>query len=162
MGEGQGSDEPATGNPARWNFSDLTGTTLGKYRLVEKVGQGGMAQVYKAYQPDLDRYVAVKILHPHLTSDDEFAARFQREARTVAALEHPNIVRIYDFGTDGIAFLVMEYVVGTALKARLHELHCRSEVMSPAEAAHIVSGSRTRSTTRTATASSTATPSRPM
>ncbi len=138
MGEEQGGGERATGNPARSNLSDLTGATLGKYRLVEKLGQGGMAQVYKAYQPDLDRYVAIKILHPHLTSDEEFAARFQREARAIAALEHPHIVRIYDFGSDGVAFLVMEYVVGAGLKARLRELNCRNEVMSPAEAAHIV------------------------
>jgi serine/threonine protein kinase len=53
---------------------DLTGSTLGKYRIIERIGRGGTAQVYKAYQADLDRYVAIKILHPHLTDDEDFAA----------------------------------------------------------------------------------------
>ena len=111
---------------------DLAGKTVGKYRLVEKLGQGGMAQVYKAYQPDLDRYVAVKILHPHLTGDPEFEARFRREARAVAALEHPNIVRIYDFDTaEGLAFLVMECVEGTNLRTRLRDMAGRGELLGP-------------------------------
>ncbi|MBI4769425.1 MAG: protein kinase [Chloroflexi bacterium] len=118
---------------------DLTGRTLGKYHLIEKIGQGGMAQVYKAYQPDLDRYVAAKVLLPHLTGDPEFAARFQREARAVAALEHPNIIHLYDFDSDGaVAFLVMEYLPGSNLKARLHELDCRNERMDLAEVCRLV------------------------
>ncbi len=117
---------------------DLAGKTVGKYRLVEKLGQGGMAQVYKAYQPDLDRYIAVKILHPHLTGDPEFEARFRREARAVAALEHPNIVRIYDFDTaEGLAFLVMECVEGTNLRTRLREMTGRGELMELAEVGRI-------------------------
>jgi len=117
---------------------DLVGKTVGKYRLVEKLGQGGMAQVYKAYQPDLDRYVAVKILHPHLTGDPEFEARFRREARAVAALEHPHIVRIYDFDTaEGLAFLVMECVEGTNLRTRLRDLAGRGELLDLPEVAHI-------------------------
>ena len=118
---------------------NLAGCTLGKYRLIEKTGQGGMAQVYKAFQPDLDRYVAIKILHPHLTGDEDFAARFRREARAVAALEHPNIVRIYDFDTDqGLAFLVMEYLEGASLKAVLHDLDCRGEWMELKRVGRIV------------------------
>jgi serine/threonine protein kinase len=117
---------------------NLAGCTLGKYRLIEKVGQGGMAQVYKAYQPDLDRYVAIKVLHPHLTGDEDFAARFRREARAVAALEHPNIVRVYDFDTDtGLAFLVMEYLEGRSLKSVLRELDGRGERMDLEEVGHI-------------------------
>ncbi|MEW5719582.1 MAG: serine/threonine-protein kinase, partial [Chloroflexota bacterium] len=119
--------------------TDLTGATLGKYRLIEKLGQGGMAQVYKAYQPDLDRYVAVKILHPHLTGDEEFAARFRREARAIAALEHPHSVRVYDFDADhGLAFIVMEYLSGVGLKARLRDLSSRDEYMPLDEVAHII------------------------
>ena len=118
---------------------DLAGKTVGKYRLVEKLGQGGMAQVYKAYQPDLDRYVAVKILHPHLTGDPDFNARFRREARAVAALEHPNIVRIYDFdAAEGLAFLVMECVEGTNLRTRLRDMAGRGELLDLAQVAHIV------------------------
>ena len=117
----------------------LTGKQIGKYRLVEKLGQGGMAQVYKAYQPDLDRYVAIKVLHPHLTGDEDFATRFRREARAVAAIEHPHIVRIYDFDSDeDLAFLVMEYLEGTSLKALLHDLRRRDEQMDTAEVGRIV------------------------
>ncbi len=118
---------------------NLVGKTLGKYRLVEKLGQGGMAQVYKAYQPDLDRYVAIKILHPHLTGDEDFAERFRREARAVAALEHPHIVRVYDFDTDeDMAFLVMEHLEGTSLKSHLRDLDCREERMGLERVGRIV------------------------
>ncbi len=107
-------------DPTPTNRSDLTGTSLGKYRLIERLGQGGMAQVFKAHQPSLDRFVAIKVLHPHLTSDEEFAVRFQHEARAIAVLEHPNIIRVYDFDADrGLAYLVMEYLVGSTLKTRL-------------------------------------------
>ena len=113
---------------------DLEGKTLGKYRLLEKLGQGGMAQVYKAYHPDLDRYVALKVLHPHLTSDEDFTARFRREARAIAALEHPHIIRVYDFDDEaGLAFLVMEYLTGSSLKEQLHQLHCKGERLELAE-----------------------------
>ncbi len=118
---------------------NLVGQTLGKYRLVEKLGQGGMAQVYKAYQPDLDRHVAIKVLHPHLTADEEFTLRFHREAQVIAALEHPNIVRVYDFDTaNDLAFLVMEYLEGTGLKEQLRDLDSRGERMPYAEIARII------------------------
>jgi serine/threonine protein kinase len=117
---------------------DLTGKMLGKYRLVEQLGRGGMAQVYKAYQPELDRYVALKILHPHLTGDEDFAARFQREARAVASLHHPHVVQVYDFDTaDGLAFLVMEYLEGITLKARLRALDRREELIPLEEVANL-------------------------
>src|SRR5512137_1374748 len=125
MAEEQGSTPASVRAPTPASPSDLTGATLGKYRLIEKVGQGGMAQVYKAYQPDLDRYVAIKVLHPHLTGDEDFAARFQREARAIAALEHPNILRVYDYDMDdGLAFLVMEYLEGLNLRERLRDMSC--------------------------------------
>ncbi len=117
---------------------DLTGKAFGKYRLTEKLGYGGMAQVYKAYQPDLDRYVAIKVLHPHLTGDEDFAARFRREARAIAALEHPHIVRVYDFDTDaGLAFLVMECLEGDSLKSLLRDLECRDELMDLVEVGRV-------------------------
>ncbi len=118
---------------------NLTGQTLGKYRLVEPLGQGGMAQVYKAYQPDLDRHVAIKVLHPHLTADEEFGARFRREAQAIAALEHPNIVRVYDFHTsDSLAFLVMECLEGQELQERLRTLSQRGERLPLDEVERIV------------------------
>src|SRR5688572_33374440 len=92
-------------------MSDLIGKTLGSYQLITRVGAGGMATVYKAYQPGMDRYVAVKILPPAFAHDDQFSRRFQREARAVAKLEHAHILPVYDHGRqDDIAYLVMRYV----------------------------------------------------
>ncbi len=102
---------------------DLAGRMVGQYRIVGKIGHGGMAQVYKAYDMEKGRYVAFKILHPHLTTDDSFASRFKREARAISALDHPCIVRIEDFDNTGaLSFLVMEYLTGISLKARLRDL----------------------------------------
>lgn len=101
-------------------MSTWSGQTIGGCQIAEKIGQGGMAEVYRAYQPQLERWVAVKILRPTEASDEEFLARFRREARTIAALRHPNILTIYDYGEEGgIAYIVMEYVAGGTLKARL-------------------------------------------
>lgn len=98
-----------------------TGETIGPYRMMEQLGQGGMATVYKAYHASLDRYVAIKVLHQAFLEDPNFLARFQREARLVARLEHPNIVPIYDYAEHGgRPYLVMKYIEGDTLKARLH------------------------------------------
>src|SRR6266849_9163105 len=70
---------------------------LGKYELRERLGRGGMAEVWKAFDSQLERYVAIKILHADLQSDPEFLTRFTREARVIASLHHPNIVQIHDF-----------------------------------------------------------------
>lgn len=78
-----------------------TGETIGPYRIMEQLGQGGMATVYKAYHASLDRYVAIKVLHQAFLEDPNFLARFQREARLVARLEHQNIVPIYDYAEHG-------------------------------------------------------------
>ncbi len=89
----------------------LIGTNLGQYEIVEKIGQGGMAYVFKAYQASLDRYVALKILSPILAEQPGFTERFQREAHSVARLHHPNILQVYDFGVqDHYNYLVMRYV----------------------------------------------------
>src|ERR1043165_4981145 len=98
------------------------GENIGPYRIVEKLGQGGMATVFKAYHASLDRYVAIKALHPAFHQDESFAARFQREARVVARLEHPHIVPIYDYAEhEGRPYLVMKFIEGDTLKARLDE-----------------------------------------
>ncbi|MEZ0396945.1 MAG: protein kinase [Anaerolineales bacterium] len=96
------------------------GEMVGPYRIIQQLGQGGMATVYKAYHAALDRYVAIKVLHPAFTEDPNFLARFQREARVVAKLEHPNIVPIYDYAEhEGRPYLVMKFIEGETLKARL-------------------------------------------
>ena len=101
-------------------MSALVGKSLGQFRIVERIGAGGMATVFKAYQPTLDRYVAVKVLPAYHARDPIFVKRFTQEARSVAKLAHPNIVQIHDFGTqDDITYIVMEYVDGGTLKDRL-------------------------------------------
>jgi ligand-binding sensor domain-containing protein len=93
------------------------GTTLGAYQIIEQIGRGGMATVYKAYQPSMDRYVAVKILPSHFTEDSSFMGRFTQEARTLARLEHPHILPVHDYGEQqGITYLVMRYVEAGTLK----------------------------------------------
>jgi serine/threonine protein kinase len=96
---------------------DLTGKSLGNYQIVEELGRGGMAVVYRAYQPSLSRYVAIKVLPPQLAFDQEFVQRFLREARSAASLRHPNIVVVHDVGEqDGLYYIVMEYLEGRTLK----------------------------------------------
>ena len=96
------------------------GENVGPYRIIEQLGQGGMATVYKAYHAALDRYVAIKALHLAFGEDQNFLTRFQREARLVAKLEHPNIVPVYDYSEhEGRPYLVMKFIEGDTLKARL-------------------------------------------
>ncbi|NIM94368.1 MAG: protein kinase [Anaerolineales bacterium] len=98
----------------------VPGGFVGPYQILEKLGQGGMATVFKAYHPALDRHVAIKVLHPAFKEDPHFLERFQREARVVAKFEHPNIVPIYDFAEHkGQPYLVMKFIEGETLKARL-------------------------------------------
>ena len=100
-------------------MSEFIGKNLGKYQIVDQLGKGGMAEVYKAYHPDLERYVAIKMLHTHVNSP-EFAIRFKREAAAIAKLRHPNIIQVYDFDTDGErAYMVMELIEGTTLHDKL-------------------------------------------
>lgn len=96
------------------------GENIGPYRIIEQLGQGGMATVYKAYHAALDRYVALKVLHLAFHEDKTFLGRFQREARVVAKLEHTSIVPIYDYAEhEKRPYLVMKYIEGETLKARL-------------------------------------------
>ncbi len=88
-----------------------------RYELIRKIGSGGMAVVYQAYDTSLDRQVAIKLLREEYADDPDFIRRFQKEAKAVARLSHQNIVNIYDFGeSDGVTYLVMEYVEGSTLK----------------------------------------------
>jgi serine/threonine protein kinase len=94
-------------------MSKLIGRTLGQYQIIEQIGQGGMATVFKAYQPNLDRHVALKVLLHFPSEQPDFGERFRREARIIAGLTHPHILPVYDFGQDGeYSFLAMRYVDG--------------------------------------------------
>ena len=79
---------------------DLVGKTLGQFEIVQALGQGGMGTVYKAYQPNLQRHVALKVLFPELGRDIDLVKRFLREARSAAAIHHPNVVRIFDVDSE--------------------------------------------------------------
>jgi serine/threonine protein kinase len=104
------------------DLNSLVGKSLGQFRIVERIGAGGMAMVFKAYQSTLDRYVAIKVLPAYHARDPVFVKRFEQEARTVAKLAHPNIVQIHDFGSEGgITYIVMEYVDGGTLKDRIKQ-----------------------------------------
>jgi len=104
---------------SRWS-----GKTLGgRYQIEDLLGQGGMSAVYKATDPNLNRAVGVKLIHPHLADDAEFVRRFRKEAAVVAQLRHPNIVQVFDFNRDGDDFyMVMEFVDGETLRERLNRL----------------------------------------
>ena len=113
------------------------GTVLGgRYRLVELLGQGGMATIYRAHDNQLDRDVAVKLLRPEYGRDPEFGSRFRQEAQSAASLNHPNIVSVYDYGQDAAGpFIVMELVEGEDLASIIR----RSGALPPRQAARIAS-----------------------
>src|SRR5262245_23141917 len=92
------------------------GDTIGPYQVIGQLGQGGMATVYKAYHPGLDRHVAIKMMHPGFLDDPTFLARFKREAQIVARLEHAHIVPVYDYNEhEGRPYLVMKFIEGSTL-----------------------------------------------
>jgi serine/threonine protein kinase len=101
-------------------MAGLQNRMLGPYQIVQELGRGGMAVVYKAWQPSLERFVALKVLPEYFQHDPEFLARFDREAKAAARLSHPNIIIIHDTGTvDGVHYIAMEYVEGGSLRDRL-------------------------------------------
>src|SRR5689334_22556757 len=109
---------------------DLLGTMLGNYRVLEVLGQGGMARVYKAYQETLGREVAIKVLPPWYAHDRNFIERFQLEARLVAHLSHPNIVTVHDaFEQNGHLSIVMQLVDGGTLKQRFDQFRALGRVI---------------------------------
>ncbi|MCH8103456.1 MAG: protein kinase, partial [Chloroflexi bacterium] len=91
---------------------------IGRYQIIERIASGGQATVYRALDLDSGKTIALKVLHPHLVEETDFVERFEREARMAAAVEHPNVARIYDIGQDGDThFIALEY-----LPQDLHEL----------------------------------------
>ncbi len=98
------------------------GQMLGPYRIINQIGQGGMATVYKAYQPSMDRNVAIKVLPSRLAESQEFIQRFQQEARIIAKLEHPHILPVFDYGeSDGITYFVMRYLDAGTLSDKMEK-----------------------------------------
>ncbi|MGA7670203.1 MAG: serine/threonine-protein kinase, partial [Nitrolancea sp.] len=105
-------------------FEGLVGRSFGGFRVTRLIARGGMGVVFEGMQESLDRPVAIKFLYPHLSDDDRFRDRFEREARAAARLNHPNIVRILDFGVDGgLYYMIQDLIVGESLRERLTELH---------------------------------------
>ena len=111
---------------------DLANGQLDRYELKERIGTGGMARVYKAWDTSLERTVAIKILHEHLADDPTFKERFEREAKFIAGFNHPNIVQVYDFNViyrDGlpVCYMVMSYIPGQTLRDLLEETNLQGK-----------------------------------
>jgi len=124
---------------------EILGTRLGRYEVRERIGKGGMASVYKAWDTNLDRWVAVKILHEYLADEKDFKARFEREAKLVASLNHPNIVQVYDFSTlnrpEGpMYYMVMAYISGLSLRRKMEMLHESGQRLSLDEVKNVLAG----------------------
>ena len=114
-------DRPTRGGRARLTELYVVGRTIGNYRVVALLGQGGMGRVYLAHHPGIERRSAIKVLHSDLADDPATVSRFFAEARAANAIRHPNIVEIFDSGTleDGAPYIIMEYLEGETLAARV-------------------------------------------
>ena len=119
-------------------MTSLIGRMIGKYRIEALVGDGGMGTVYRAYDTDLERPVALKLMHAHYARQPEFRARLRQEALTAAKLDHPSIVKIYDFGDspEG-AFITMEFIGGGSLRSHLQRLQARQRFLPLAQSLQI-------------------------
>ncbi len=101
-------------------MNGLVGRTIGRYRILEQIGQGGMSSVYRAVDVTTSRTVAIKIISPYLANEAQFQARFEREIKLLRRLQHPNIIPILDFGeAEGLAFIVMPFIASGTLHERL-------------------------------------------
>jgi|GEM_PF-1363017 len=104
------------------SLEQFVGKTLGSYLIVEMIGRGGMAAVYRATQPSINRDVAIKVMSPTLTSDESFVKRFKNEAQLIANLEHAHILPVYDFGEqEGVLYIVMRYLPSGTVEDRIHD-----------------------------------------
>jgi serine/threonine protein kinase len=119
-------------------MTSLIGQMFGKYRIEALVGDGGMGTVYRAYDTDLERPIAIKLMHAHYARQPEFRARLRQEALTAAKLDHPSIVKIYDFAdTPGGAYIAMEFISGGSLRSHLQRLQARQRYLPLAQALQI-------------------------
>ena len=123
----------------------MIGRRLGPYEVLAKLGEGGMGEVYKARDTRLERTVAIKVLPATLAADPEFRARFEREAKSISALNHPHICTLYDVGrSEDLDYLVMEYLEGETLADRLqkgalpvdHVLDLANQIVDALDRAH--------------------------
>src|SRR5688572_22870852 len=107
------------------------GDKLGKYEIKSLLGRGGMAEVYRALNPDLGQDVAIKVLHPHAVDEDAGVTRFRHEASAIAGLSHAHIIRVFDFDVQrGTYYMVMELIEGGTLADYLKQLHKQGKQMS--------------------------------
>jgi len=115
------------------------GAKLGSYEIIEAIGEGGMARIYKGFHAELNRYTAIKVVNWGLQEDPEFTERFRREAQAIAILRHPNIVQIFDFGkhTSGY-FMVMEFIDGSDLQVQLRQHRDNKELLSKDKVIRVV------------------------
>ncbi len=126
-------------------MTELLGTRLNRYEIRERIGKGGMAAVYKAWDTNLERWVAVKVLHTYLSDEPDFKGRFEREAKLIASLNHPNIVQVYDFDVverDGeqVYYMVMTYIEGRTLRQLMEERRACGKRFSLEEIGTIMRG----------------------
>ncbi len=124
-------------------MADVLGSRLGRYDIRERLGRGGMATVYKGWDTNLDRWVAVKVLHDHLADESDFKQRFEREAKLVAALSHPNIVQIYDFdqalvNDQPVYYMVMALINGPSLRSVMEQKHIIGQNISMDEVTRVI------------------------
>jgi serine/threonine protein kinase len=118
---------------------DLIGKQLDEYRLDALLGQGGMARVYRALDVRLERWVAIKVIDASFRSDSDYMARFEREARAIAQLEHPHIVSLYRYGeVEGLLYMAMRYVEGMSLDTLLATYHREGKLIPVAEAHRVI------------------------
>src|SRR6187397_3348594 len=119
---------------------EWTGKTIGNVRIDKELASGGMGKVYVGTHLRLDRLVIVKVMHSYIEGDPGAQARFEREARVVASLRHPNIVQVLDLDiAEGHPYIVMEFLRGPSLAAYLRELDSRHEKLQPAQIARLLS-----------------------
>jgi serine/threonine protein kinase len=119
---------------------EWTGKTIGSVRIDKELASGGMGEVYVGTHLRLDRLVTVKVMHSYIEGDPEAQERFEREARVIAALRHPNIVQVFDFNiAEGHPYIVMEFLRGPSLATYLRELNSRNEKLPPAQVARLLS-----------------------
>src|SRR5258706_9952101 len=124
---------------------DVLGMRLGRYEVRDRLGIGGMAAVYRAWDMNLERLVAVKVLHDHLAAETGFKERFEREAKVVARLSHPNIVQIFDYDATQIKgspvyYMVMAYITGHSLKDIMDERQAAGSKLTMPEVANVLRG----------------------